>query len=612
MQCQAVARGRGVVFACMAALALCAAPPLWAQTLPGKKVALLVGVNQYDKRGFRDLEFAERDVEEMAALLDRAGYEVHLLTGRASGAKRATLKNIRAALEAMLKDRTKRDLVLVALAGHGLQIEVAGPDGKLQADSFFCPADAEQGNPKTMLSMGSMFEEINRRGGGRNLVLVDACREDPTRGRGMDGSTVKTLPEGVAVLFGCRAAQKTFETRDAGGGHGVFFHFVLEGLRGNAKNARGEVTWARLTEYVLEQVESETPRLMKSADIVQTPNLIANLPGISPVLVKGGGPPAMLVAPFDERAAKARQREWAQYFGKAETIETNRLDMKLVLIPPGELLVGSSEAESERVLREYPSTKREEIDDEKQHKVRITKPFYLGMYEVTKGQFQEFVRAKGYKTEAQRDGLGGFGYDPEEGSKQKPSYSWQATGFAQSDNHPVVNVTWNDAEAFCRWLSETDREGRTYRLPTEAEWEYACRAGTETRYYFGVDDAGLTRAGNVADQTAKETFDDWKVVAGRDGYVFTAPVGQFRTNAFGLYDMHGNVWEWCADWYRKDYEALPSDNPFNEDRTSKRVHRGGSWVSFARDCRCAFRSSGEPTDRNDDLGFRVLAVAPNK
>src|SRR5262249_37435163 len=156
-----------------------------------KRVALLVGVNQYEKRNFRDLQYAERDVEELSRVLASAGYEVHLLTGSAPGSRRATLKNVESAIEAALRGRTKKDLVLVALAGHGLQLEVAGSDGKLRAESFYCLADAEQGNPKTMLSMGKLFEQIDHRGGGQNLVLIDACREDPTRGRGLDGSRVQ-------------------------------------------------------------------------------------------------------------------------------------------------------------------------------------------------------------------------------------------------------------------------------------------------------------------------------------------------------------------------------------------------------------------------------------
>jgi len=141
---------------------------------------------------------------------------------------------------------------------------------------------------------------------------------------------------------------------------------------------------------------------------------------------------------------------------------------KLVLIPAGEFMMGSPEDEEER------------NDEEKQHRVRITRSFYLGIHEVTIAQFRRFVDDTKYKTEAEKDELGGLGWNEAEGKfKVDPKYTWRNSGFKQEDSHPVVNVSWNDAEAFCAWLSK--KEGQAYRLPTEAEWEYACRAGTRNR-----------------------------------------------------------------------------------------------------------------------------------
>ena len=199
--------------------------------------------------------------------------------------------------------------------------------------------------------------------------------------------------------------------------------------------------------------------------------------------------------------------------------------------------------------------------------MRITKPFYLGTYHVTRGQFRQFVADTGYKTDAEKgEKPGAWGWDPDKkefGFNEK--YSWRNAGFEQTDEHPVVNVSWNDAVAFCKWLSQ--KEGKTYRLPTEAEWEYACRAGTTTRYYSGDDPETLAKVGNVADAAAKAKFPDWKyTIKANDGYVFTAPVGKFKPNAFGLYDMHGNAWQWCADWYGADYYAKsPADDPTGPD-----------------------------------------------
>jgi formylglycine-generating enzyme required for sulfatase activity len=178
-------------------------------------------------------------------------------------------------------------------------------------------------------------------------------------------------------------------------------------------------------------------------------------------------------------------------------------------------------------------------------------------------------------------------------------------GFEQSDEHPVVCVSWNDAVAFCGWLSR--KEGKGYRLPTEAEWEYACRAGTTTRYHSGDDPETLAQVGNVADATAKAKFADWTgAIADSDGYVFTAPVGRFRPNAFGLYDMHGNAWEWCADRYgEKYYAASPSDDPTGPDSGTGRVLRGGSWVVRPNFARSAVRNWSWPDDRINNFGFRL-------
>ena len=141
--------------------------------------------------------------------------------------------------------------------------------------------------------------------------------------------------------------------------------------------------------------------------------------------------------------------------------------------------------------------------------MRITRPFYLGKYEVTVGQFRRFVDDSGYQTEAEKDGKGGWGWNETANKfEQAPRYTWREAGFEQTDLHPVVNVSWNDAVAFAEWLGK--KEGKTYRLPTEAEWEYACRAGTTTRYFCGDDPEALAEVGNVADATAREKYPDWK------------------------------------------------------------------------------------------------------
>ena len=291
---------------------------------------------------------------------------------------------------------------------------------------------------------------------------------------------------------------------------------------------------------------------------------------------------------------------------------TNSIGMKLVLIPAGEFKMGSGES-AEATAAFFNKTYGKDLlkasffaDEHPQHRVRITKPFYLGTYHVTRGQFRQFVKDTGYKTGAEKGkNPGAFGWDSDKkefGFNAK--YSWRNAGFEQTDEHPVVYVSWNDAVAFCKWLSK--KEGKSYRLPTEAEWEYACRAGTTTRYYSGDDPETLAKVGNVADAAAKAKFPDWKyTIKANDGYVFTAPVGKFKPNAFGLYDMHGNAWQWCADWWADYYAKSPADDPTGPDTGDGRVLRGGSWLLGPRDSRSARRRGSAPGLRGDGAGFRV-------
>jgi formylglycine-generating enzyme len=281
---------------------------------------------------------------------------------------------------------------------------------------------------------------------------------------------------------------------------------------------------------------------------------------------------------------------------------TNSVGMKLTLIPAGEFMMGSGES-AEAVTAFFEDNYNQIFktgdvfkDEHPQHRVRITKPFYLGTYHVTRGQFRRFVEDSGYKTDVEKqDNRGPWGWH----------YSWQKTTFGQTDDHPVVNVSWNDAVAFCKWLSK--KEGKTYRLPTEAEWEYACRAGTTTRYYSGDDPETLAKVGNVADAAvkAKDPKRRWTLKAS-DGYVFTAPVGKFKPNAFGLYDMHGNAWQWCADRYGADYYGKsPAEDPTGPDSGDNRVARGGSFENRACEARSAGRFGTKPDFVYHTAGFRA-------
>jgi formylglycine-generating enzyme required for sulfatase activity len=230
---------------------------------------------------------------------------------------------------------------------------------------------------------------------------------------------------------------------------------------------------------------------------------------------------------------------------------TNSIGLKLVMIPSGEFQMGTAEKEETGFLHEKP-----------QHSVRISKPFYMGIYEVTQGQFAKLM-------------------------KENPSR------YKTGPDYPVEQVTWEEAVEFCKRLSELAAEKeakRVYRLPTEAEWEYACRGGSTTQFHCG--DALTAKQANFDREVGKP-----------------AKVGSYAPNAFGLYDMHGNVWEWCADWFDSGYYTSDAqDDPSGAESAGSRVIRGGGWYSEADRCRAAARDSFTPTHRFNDIGFRVVCT----
>jgi formylglycine-generating enzyme required for sulfatase activity len=270
---------------------------------------------------------------------------------------------------------------------------------------------------------------------------------------------------------------------------------------------------------------------------------------------------------------------------------TNSLGMELVLIPAGRFVMGSPRSEGALDFDELP------------HRVRITKPFYLGVHEVSVAQFRRFVEQTGYRTDAEIDPIRTIIIAP--GSLGTTANacercSWRTPGVKQADDHPVAMVTWQDAMAFCLWLS--GREGGAYRLPTEAEWEYACRAGTATRYWRGGEDRTLCRSANVL-----WTNDcDSASISWKDGYPFTSPSGTLVSNPFGLFDMHGNVWEWCSDWYDQEYyRESPRKDPQGPSSGCLRVLRGGSFLCLPYRARSANRYPFSPNCTSCDIGFRV-------
>jgi formylglycine-generating enzyme len=274
------------------------------------------------------------------------------------------------------------------------------------------------------------------------------------------------------------------------------------------------------------------------------------------------------------------------------------IGIRCSFIPAGEFWMGGNPGSyTQQVYGEHP-----------RHRVSISSAFWMSQTEITVGQFRKFVEETNYRTEAEQSGLGCNCLNTSTGEiGRQADRIWTSPGFPQTEQHPVVAVSWGDARNFCQWLS--NKEGRACRLPSEAEWEYACRAGTDSVFHAGNEISSIRRVANVGDLSLKKEFQKANHVAGwNDQSPFTQPVGQLEPNQFGLYDMHGNVGEWCQDWFSREYYSRsPSIDPQGPiEPTQWRVVRGGSWFNSPINCRASGRHDGISTAASTTNGFRIV------
>ena len=540
-----------------------------------QKWALLIGVNDYSY--VTDLKFCGNDIVALQKQLLAVGFPKDHVTLMHEGAQERRYQpyksNIEYELELLLGqlDETgtslkKRglaepgDLVIIAFSGHGTH-----PTGENK--SYFCPIDAKVDRHSSMVALEKIYKLLELSPAGVKLLMVDACRNDPRPGgqKAMKATTetkgfAKTLenpPKGILVLSSCAPGQVSWEDEQIQ--HGVFMKYVLEGLGGAADEAIGDrnqkVSLLELYRYTSDKTKTYVARTRGQ---LQTPALKGDITGDFEFGTLTNPKPDLLIAPFGKQAANARQAAWAKHLQTDVTI-TNSIGMKMTLIPPGEFMMGSPESEKDR------------YDDEQQHRVQISKPYYVGTTEVTQDQWERVM-----------------GTTP-----------WKGKDYVKvGADYPTSIVSWDDAREYCRKLSE--KEGRTYRLPTEAEWEYACRSGNLNSYCFGSHNTTTLQEYAWFDENADAIGDE-----------YAHRVAQKRANFFGLYDMHGNVYEWCSDWYDENYYGSLAGkltvDPEGPASGSSRVLRGGSWRSDPQYARSALRNRHTPTDRfNRGIGFRIV------
>ncbi len=329
--------------------------------------------------------------------------------------------------------------------------------------------------------------------------------------------------------------------------------------------------------------------------------------------------------------------------GDEPQTEKNSLGVELRLIEGGRMVRGTDGGER-ALSAAFPLSVSAQFfgnPESPAHVTWITQPFWMAATEVTVGQWKQFVEETGYVTTAEKNGKGIIGWAPTPEDKplyqshdfeRKAEFSWKNPGFPQEDNHPVVGVSWLDTQAFLTWLSR--KEDAIYRLPTEAEWEFACRAESQTWFSFGDQARGIVhRHGNLGNvelekhrkhSVERQWLLDWEKDP-EDGHVFTAPVGSYEANPFGLYDLHGNAWEWCQDlWldtFYKQYDWPKRSEPrgiavdpvnLSEPQTNTnqfRTIRGGSWYNGPIICRSASRVAWDEPDGAAYVGFRIVREA---
>lgn len=553
-----------VLLAATVAVLIADAAPAQAE----RRVALVIGNGQY--QGVPKLANPVNDATALAETLKKLGFDqVTLRTdlGR---------DQFNSALRDFAREADRADWAVIYYAGHGMEI------GGI---NYMIPVDAKLATDRDIefeaIDLNKVLTSVDS-AAKLKLVVLDACRDNPfvnqmkrsvgsrSIGRGLG----QVDSGGTMVVYAAKHGQTA---SDGDGRHSPFMASLLKRIQTPNVEVR------RLFDLVRVDVMAQTRQQ-------QQPFTYGSLPPEDYFFQRTAAVvPAPTPAPTP--APSPVQQSWV---GKDCPQCPD-----MVSIPLGSFVMGAAVGEEER--EKVPQEIRGRASP--QRAVTISDRFSLGRYEVTRGQYAAFVAAT---RRASGSSCYAIGTDGKWGDQ--PGRSWLNPGFAQTDSDPVVCVSWHDATAYVEWLSKTT--GKTYRLPSEAEWEYAARAGTGTARYWGDGRNEACRFANVADRTAaqKRNFDPnaFYFFQCTDSFAYTAPVGKFQANSFGLHDMLGNVLEWVEDCWNDSYQGASSGQEARRGgNCGGRVIRGGGWNSDPDDVRAADRRQVAAGSRFSSFGFRV-------
>ena len=499
---------------------------------PRQRYALLIGVNRY-ARPIKSLQYCVKDMELLASCLQKTGVpkeNIILITDSSPLERRPTGGNIRRQIEALTTLMAPDDQLIVAFSGHGVMVD---------GESYLCPGDTDLKDKKSLVSRDWVFDKLEQCRAKHKVFIVDACRNEISFNGGKSIGLIKTLEDpigadthGFILIASCDKKQFSWEHPDIQ--HGVFTYFFAQGLSGRAKNDEGYVTILGLFQYANSRTQefvhrkyqvNQVPTFRQGGEM--TDFALARIDNSVTTDSDSEAPPPPPLNQFPTGKLKA---------GSRHVIKMNNVEFAFRYCPPGSFIMGSPESEQYREK------------DEQQHLVTLSKGFWIMETEVTQKQWVAIM-----------------GDNPCEN---------------EEDELPVYDISWNDCQ---RFVKRCAAYGLTIQLPTEAQWEYACRAGT----------TGMHGA-------ATYSLEDYVCRA-----AFLSNVAEEIPNAWGVYNMNGNAYEWCQDWYG-EYPRGKVTDPTGPSTGRARVYRGGGIFE-----RSAGRSSDRPESLGNSLkklGFRCVKV----